>query len=84
MPETRKAKDDIRTPLERMLKNYAHSAGTNLSCAVRDLLTELMHLCDDSHVDFDGRLCAAQEVYRQERSTTTLIKEMNHETDSST
>ena len=83
MPKTRKARDDIRTPLERMLRNYRHSAGADLGCAIRDLLTELMHLCDDSGEDFDGRLCAAREVYRQERSTTTLIKEMNHETDSS-
>jgi hypothetical protein len=67
MPKTKKAKDDIRTPLEEMLKIYGHSAGTDLSCAIRDLLTELMHLCDDSRVDFDGRLCAAREVYRQER-----------------
>ena len=66
-PKTRKAKDDIRTPLEKMLKNYGRSAGTDLSCAIRDLLTELMHLCVDNRVDFAGRLCAARETYRQER-----------------
>ena len=69
MPETRKAKDDIRAPLERMLKNHAHSAGTDLSCAVRDLLTELMHLCDSYHLDFAGRIRLAAEVYHEERST---------------
>ena len=67
MPETRKTKDDIRTPLEEMLKNYRLSAGTDLSCAIRDLLTELMHICNDSGLDFAGRFRAAQETYRQER-----------------
>lgn len=69
MPETRKAKDDIRTPLEKMLKDYGHSAGTARGSAIRDLLTELMRLCDDSRVGFAGRLRLAREVYRRERST---------------
>jgi len=67
MPETRKAKDDIRTPLEEMLSSYGDLAGTDRNCAIRDLLTELMHLCDDSRLDFAGRLRAARETYRQER-----------------
>lgn len=68
MPETRKAKDDIRTPQEEMLKNYGLSAGTDLNCAIRDLLTELMHICDDSRLDFAGRIQAARETYRHERA----------------
>ena len=67
MAKTKKAKDDIRTPLEQMLKSYGHSAGADLRCAIRDLLTELMHLCDDNRLDFAGRLRAARETYRQER-----------------
>ena len=67
MPKTKKAKDDIRTPLEKMLRSYGHSAGTDLSCVIRDLLTELMHLSDDSRTDFASRLRAARETYRQER-----------------
>jgi hypothetical protein len=69
MPKTRKARDDIRTPLEQLLQSYRHSAGTDLSCAVRDLLTELMHLCDFYHLDFAGRIRLAGEVYHEERST---------------
>jgi len=72
MPKNNKAKDDIRTPLEKMLKDYGCSAGTDLSCAIRDLLTELMHICDDSRLDFAGRLHLARKVYRQERSTEHL------------
>ena len=68
MPETRKTKDDIRTPLEELLRNYGLSAGTDLSCAIRDLLTELMHICDDSRLDFAGRCRAARETYRHERA----------------
>jgi len=67
MPRTGKTKDDIRTPLEEMLKAYGLSAGTDLSCATRDLLAELMHLCDDNRLGFAGRLRAARETYRQER-----------------
>ena len=72
MPKTKKAKDDIRTPLEKMLKNYGCSAGTDLGSAIRDLLTELMHVCDDDRVNFAGRLHLARKVYRQERSTEHL------------
>ena len=62
----KKARDDIRTPLEKMLTSYGNSAGADLACTVRDLLTELMHFCQDSHVDFAGRIRAARKVYRQE------------------
>ena len=67
MAKTKRAKDDIRTPLEQMLKSYGRLAGTDLGCAIRDLLTEMMHLCDDNRLDFAGRLRAARETYRQER-----------------
>jgi len=67
MPKTRKTRDNIRTPLEGMLSAYRVSAGADLDCAIRDLLTELMHLCDDNHLDFDDRLRRAREVHREER-----------------
>ena len=63
-----KASDDIRTPLEKLLKAYARSAGTDLGGTIRDLLTELMHLCADRRIDFEDRLRAARHVYCQERS----------------
>jgi hypothetical protein len=66
MPETRKAKDDIRTPLEKILRSYTHSAGTDPGCTIRDLMTELMHLCDGSRLSFVALLRAAREVYHQE------------------
>ena len=72
MPEANKTKDDIRTPLKKMLKDYGCSAGADLGSAIRDLLTELMHVCDDDRVDFAGRLHLARKVYRQERSTEHL------------
>ena len=67
MVKTKKAKDDIRTPLEETLTDYSQSAGADLGCAIRDLLTELIHLCDDNRLDFADRLRAARETYRQER-----------------
>jgi hypothetical protein len=67
MAKTSITKDDIRKSLEKMLRSYENSAGTDLSCSIRDLLTELMHLCDGNRVDFAGRLRAARETYRQER-----------------
>ena len=66
MPKPHQPRDDIRTPLDETLRGYVKSAGTSRSCAIRDLLTELMHVCDHSGVDFDSRLIAAREVYRQE------------------
>ena len=68
MAKTTKARDDIRTALETMLRGYMKSAGTNPSGAVRDLLTELMHLCNSYHLNFAGRIRLAGEVYREERS----------------
>ena len=79
MNKTKKTKDDIRTPLDTMLRRDASSAGTDLSGAIRDLLTEVMHLCDDSGVDFEDRLIAAGEVYQQERAITHCIGEQDHE-----
>ena len=70
MSKTMRTKDDIRTPLDTMLREYARSADTDLSGAIRDLLTELMHLCKDRDEDFDSRLRAASEVYQQEQTTT--------------
>ena len=52
-----------------VFKRYGRAAGVNLNCAVRDLLTELMHLCNSYHLDFAGRIRLAGEVYREERST---------------
>ena len=73
MPKTKKARDDIRTALRVLLQGYMRLAGTNRSGAVRDLLTELMHLCNSYHLDFAGRVCLAGEVYHQERSTKRLL-----------
>jgi len=68
MPKPKKARDDIRTALRVLLQGYMRLAGANRSGAVRDLLTELMHLCNPYHLDFAGRIRLAGEVYRQERS----------------
>jgi len=64
--KTGKARDDIRTGLRALLRDYMNAAGTSQSGAVRDLLTELMHLCDSRGLDFSGRVRLALEVYREE------------------
>ena len=46
MIRSRKAKEGIRTPSARILKGYCHSAGADLSCAIRDLEADLIHLCN--------------------------------------
>ncbi len=66
MPRPRQSTDDIRTPLDDLPRGYITSVGTTQSCAIRDLLTELMRVCDHSGVDFRDRLIAAREVCRQE------------------
>ena len=74
MPKTKKSKDDIRTALRVLLQGYMRLAGTSRSGAVRDLLTELMHLCNSYHLDFAGRIRLAGEVYREERSAKRSLR----------
>ena len=68
-----RAKDDLATPLCDLLAKYHTEAGSTSHGAIRDCLTELMHICQDSHsIDFDERLEAAREVYREEMNEKGL------------
>ena len=62
----KKARDDIRTMLDVLLRGYMRMAGTDQSCAVRDMLTELMHMCDSQGLDFSDRVRLARRAYREE------------------
>jgi len=64
-------KDDIQGPLIDLLFDYEKSAGVNTRSAMRDLLTEMMHLCESfatnkMPLDFDEILRDAREVFEQE------------------
>jgi len=66
-PRVKKAaKDDIDTPLKELLKVHMKSVGTDMSGAIRDIMTELIGICGDEQLDADERFCAAFEVFDEE------------------
>lgn len=59
-------KDVLRGPLTRFIDEHAERTGTDFPCAVRDVITELLHICDERLLDFAEREAAAREVYLEE------------------
>ena len=60
------AKDDLTRPVNDLLMSYMRSAGTDTASAIRDVLTELMHVCDHNSLDFHWRVESATKVYNEE------------------
>ncbi len=61
---------NIKKEKERLLefiKKNAEENGTDLNCSIRDLLTDLIDICEDNKIDFDERVLTAQEVLQIER-----------------
>jgi hypothetical protein len=64
-----------REKIEALLAQIQQEEGTTLAGAVRDLLTDLVHICNDANaaanpvteIDIDERLDAAIEIAAQER-----------------
>jgi hypothetical protein len=52
--------------LLRLISAVKQDQKTDLSCAIRDVLTDLAHICEDNNIDFDGRCDAAIEVAKEE------------------
>jgi len=68
---TKLAKDDIRTPLVALLREYMIRCGTNMEGAIRDLLTETYHICERRKLEglsrgFEERMAAARAVIAEE------------------
>jgi hypothetical protein len=56
----------MRFKLESLLLEIESREGTTFAGAVRDLLTDLAHLCAERGVDVEERLRAALEVAAEE------------------
>lgn len=50
------------------LNAYRQTTGTDPNASVRDLLSDLMHCCSLSSIDFDDELGSAYMNYRAEKA----------------
>lgn len=57
--------------LRKLLKKYKKAEGTDEKGAIRDLLTEVFHLCRKRGLDFDDRAYLAKLVADEEHSEAT-------------
>jgi hypothetical protein len=54
--------------LKKMILEVARVEGTHNQFALRDILTDLRHLCDNMGLDFDQAVEGSEEVYALEAS----------------
>jgi len=57
---------DLGYEVRRLLSLHGEMEGTNLRGAIRDLLTEVAHVCRERGIDFDERVDAAAEIAASE------------------
>jgi hypothetical protein len=57
--------DELKPQLDALLKDYAERAGTDLSGAIRDVLTQMIDICAEARLNIYERLRAAKEVYEE-------------------
>jgi hypothetical protein len=62
-------KDDTMTILEATIDKYGTAGDTCTEFAIRDLLTDLRHYCDQHEIDFDDRLEGSLDVYLEEKDS---------------
>lgn len=58
--------DSLLGQLSRIITEYSEREGTELHCAIRDVLTDVRHLCDIREFDFAALDTDAYQVYLQE------------------
>ena len=64
----KKAKDDLKPELRKLLTAYARAAGTDTAGAIRDCMTDLIAICGDSGCNAEERFQAAFDVFDEEAS----------------
>jgi hypothetical protein len=60
----------IRASIDKMnviILDYMNKDGINNSSAVRDLLTDVMHFCENQNIDFFERVQSAIDVFKEEQ-----------------
>jgi hypothetical protein len=60
-------KDDTMHLLETTIDKYGAAGETSTESAIRDLLTDLRHYCDQHEIDFDDSLEGSLDVYLEEQ-----------------
>lgn len=81
------SKHNLMTYMETTMKED----GCTLNAAIRDTLTDLMHLCTIHHIDFKDRMESAKEVHMAEtnpsgkeslnKNKTYLLYNIKYDTD---
>lgn len=62
-------KDDTMHLLEATIDKYGTAGETSTESAIRDLLTDLRHYCDQHEIDFEGCLEGSLDVYLEEQES---------------
>jgi hypothetical protein len=62
-------KDDTMHLLEATIEKYGTAGETSTESAIRDLLTDLRHYCDQHEIDFDDSLEGSLDVYLEEQES---------------
>ena len=56
----------IQEKLKELIKFAQDRGECPTKGAIRDILTDMMHICKEQGIDFDERLESAREVYNEE------------------
>ena len=64
-------KDDTMKILEATIEKYGTAGDTCTEFAIRDLLTDLRHYCDQHEIDFDDSLEGSLDVYLEEQESAS-------------
>jgi hypothetical protein len=72
MKSQKEAINMSKKKLEKFLEGYAKAGAPSNRSAIRDLLTDVLHLCDEYRVNFYDISTDAVQVYSEEKE---MIKE---------
>ena len=62
-------KRDTVHVLEATIEKYGTAGEMSTESAIRDLLTDLRHYCDEHEIDFDDSLGGSLDVYLEEQES---------------
>ena len=62
-------KSDTMHVLEATIEKYGTAGETSTESALRDLLTDLRHYCDQHEIDFEDCLEGSLDVYLEEQES---------------
>ena len=63
------ANDNIKPLVNKLITDVDAKIGSGHASAVRDILTELMHICKDMNINFEERVESSTEVYLEENAS---------------